>query len=178
VPRFTVCVKSCYKNTTDILAILLGIFCLVSFLQRLFDVGLVPLVRDFIDYYRTIAYFFFDMPARMLGFHFPDALMDMWTLSFIGAAAYIKTPNIENARLFHLYPAFTRPRYWKLMLFCILGLSGLGLAVLFGAFSPITYVDAFHEQPLDLSKRSGINIIWIICGAIVFFLLNAFGPTV
>lgn len=138
----------------------------------------MAIAREVIDYYRTIAYFLFGLPAQMFGFQFPGALMDMWTLSFIGAAAYAKTPNIENARFFRRYPAVTDVRYWKFWLLWIFGLSGIGLAVLFGAISPITYVDEFHEEPLDLSKRAGINVLYIIGGAIAFFILNAFGPTV
>jgi len=164
------------KKTIRTLGILLGIFSLVSFVQRLFDIGVMAIAREIIDYYRTIAYFFIGLPARMIGFHFPGALMDMWTLSFIGAAAYAKTPKIENARFFRRHPAVTEVRYWKFWLLLIFGLSGIGLAVLFGAISPITYVDEFHEEPLDLSKRAGTNVLYIIGGAIAFFILNAFGP--
>jgi hypothetical protein len=166
------------KKTIRTLSILLGIFSLVIFVQRLFDIGVMAIAREILDYYRTIAYFIIGLPARMIGFHFPGALMDMWTLSFIGAAAYAKTPNIENARFFQRHPAVTEVRYWKCWLLLIFGLSGIGLAVLFGAISPITYVDEFHEAPLDLSKRAGINVLYIIGGAIAFFILNAFGPAV
>ena len=161
-----------------VLGILLGIFSLVSFVQRLFDIGMMAIAREIINYYRTIAYFFIGLPARIFGFHFPDALMDLWTLSFMGATAYAKTPNIENARFFRRYPAVTKVRYWKAWLLMIFGLSGIGLAVLFGAISPITYIDEFHEEPLDLSKRAAINVLYIIGGAIAFFILNAFGPAV
>jgi hypothetical protein len=166
------------KKVIRTLSILLGIFSLVSFVQRLFDIGLVAMAGQIIDYYRIIAYFFIGLPGRMIGFHFPSSLMDMWTLSFIGAAAYAKTPNIENARFFRRHPSLTKVRYWKFWLLGIFGLSGIGLAALVGAISPFTYVDGFHEDPLDLSKRAGINVLYIIGGAIAFFIINAFGPTV
>jgi hypothetical protein len=94
----------------------------------------------------------------------------------MGATAYAKTPNIENSRFFQRYSVITKVRYWKVWLLMIFGLSGIGIAVLFGAISPITYIDKFHEEPLDLSKRAAINVLYIIGGAIAFFIFNAFGP--
>ncbi|NWF91792.1 MAG: hypothetical protein HXY46_02660 [Syntrophaceae bacterium] len=166
------------KKTIQILSILIGIISLVSFIQRLFDIGVITICKELIDYYRTIAYFFFNLPLRVFGLHFPKWLMDIWTLSLVGAASYVKTPNIENARFFRLYPVLIKGRYWKLWFLLSLGLSGIGLAFLFVTFWPMTYVDEFHEEPLDLSKRAGMNIFYIIGGAIAFFILNAFGPTI
>jgi hypothetical protein len=162
------------KKTIRILGILFGIFSLVSFTQHLFDIGLMAIASEMIEYYRTVAYFFLGMPARIFGSHFPSALMDMWALSFIGATAYAKTPNIENSRFFRRYPALTRTKYWKFWLCGIFGLSGIGLGVLFWTASPFTYVDEFHEEPLDLSKGAAVNALYIIGGSIVFFILNAF----
>ena len=166
------------KKTIRILGIIAGTFSLVSFVQHLFNIGVMALSQEIIDYYRTIAYFFIGLPTRIVGFQFPGALMDMWTLSFIGAAAYVKTPNIENCRFFRNYPAITRLQYWKCWLLLIFGLSGIGLTVVFWAFSPFTHVDEFHEEPLDLSKNASINVFGIIGGAITFFIFNAFGPTI
>lgn len=166
------------KKTIHALGIILGIFSVVSFFQRVFDVGIFKIAHEMIEYYRTVAYFFFDMPARLFGLHFPAVLMDIWTLSFVGAGAYSKTANIERARFFRRFLKLTKPRYWKAMLFVIWGFSGVGLWVLLAAVSPSTYVDAFHEEPLDLSKGAAVNAFYIFGGALVFFVLNAFAPSV
>lgn len=165
------------KETIQTLGIILGIISLVSFVQHVLDVGIFSIALEIIEYYRTVAYFFFDMPARLFGFHFPSVLMDMWTLSFIGATAYSRTPNIEKSKFFRRYPRLTRPKYWKSVLLVIGGVSGLGVFVLLAAISPITYVDEFHEEPLDLSKGAAANALYIFGGALLFFVLNAFAPS-
>jgi hypothetical protein len=53
----------------------------------------------------------------------------------------------------------------------------MGLFVLLGAVTPSTYVDEFHEEPLDLWKGAARNALYIFGGALVFFMLNALAPS-
>ncbi len=115
------------KNTIKILGIFFGVFSIVSFTQRIFDVSLFSIAKEIIAYYRIVAYFFFNLPARLLGFSFPNSLIDIWTLSFIGATAYFKTLNIHNSKFFHYYHNLTETKYWKAIFVLIWGFSGIGI---------------------------------------------------
>jgi hypothetical protein len=130
-----------------------------------------------IQYYRAVAYFFFDLPARFWDLHFPSSSKDFWILSFIGASAYARTPNIEASRFFRRYPKLIVWRYWRVLAVVVGGFSGIGIAVLLAAASPMTYADDFHEYPLDLTKGAAVNALYIFGGALVFFVLNAFTPS-
>ena len=160
------------------LGIIIAAFSVISFCQAFFDVGLSVIAQEMIGYYRTVTYFFLDFPARLFGVHFPAPLMDIWTLSFVGAGAYVRTPNIETCRFFRRNPNLTAWKYWKFPFGFFMGISGWGLLVLLAAISPTTYADALHEEPLDLSKGAALNVLYVIAAAITFFILNAYGPSV
>lgn len=166
------------RDTLGALTVLVGVISVVSFGQRVFDVGLVAISKDVIEYYREIVRFLFAMPMGFLGITVPPALTDAWALSFVGASAYARTPRIEKSRLFRKYPRLTRFKYWKSVLLVLFGLSGVGLLVLLGAITPSTYVDEFQEEPLNLSKGAARNALYIFGGALAFFVLNAFAPSV
>ncbi|MDX8391681.1 MAG: hypothetical protein R8K53_03830 [Mariprofundaceae bacterium] len=92
------------KETIRVLTILVGIISVVSFAQRLLDVGMIAVVKDVIGYYREIANLVFATPMGLLGIKVPPALTDAWALSFVGASAYVRAPNIEESRFFRRYP--------------------------------------------------------------------------
>lgn len=165
------------SETTRVLTILVGVISVVSFAQRLFDIGVVATARDAIEYYRAIAHLIFSAPMELLGIRVPPAVTDVWALSFVGASAYARTPKIEQSRFFRRHPGLTGRKYWKVWLLFLFGITGIGLFVLLGAISPITYVDEYHEEPLDLSKGAARNALYVFGGALVFFVLNAFAPS-
>lgn len=164
------------KETIEVLTIIVGMISIVSFVQRLFDVGIFAVAKNVIEYYRAIAYLVFAAPLEPLGIKVPHALTDAWALSFVGASAYARTPKIEESRFFRSYPGLTNKKYWKVWLLFLFGVSGLGLWVLLSAITPSTYVDEFHEEPLDLSKVAARNTLYIFGGALFFFILNALAP--
>ena len=159
-----------------VLALIVGAMSVVSFTLRIIDVGLLPVAQNLVEYYREIAHFVFAKPLELLGIIIPKYLQDAWALSFVGAAAYVRTPNIEKSRFFRSRPSITNSPRWKLYLFIVLGVTGLGLFVLFGAAYPTTYIDEMHEEPLDLSKGAALNAIYIFGLALLFFAINAFAP--
>lgn len=165
------------EETIRVLSLLVAMISVISFAQRLFDVGMIAVAKDVIGYYREIANLVFAVPMELLGIKVPPALTDVWTLSFVGASAYVRTPKIEDSRFFRMYPWLTHRKYWKVWFLFLFGASGIGLFVLLGAVTPSTYVDEFHEEPLDLSKGAARNALYIFVGALVFFVLNALGPS-
>ena len=42
------------KKTLKILSLIVATISAISFIQKVFDVGLIPIVNDFISYYRII----------------------------------------------------------------------------------------------------------------------------
>jgi hypothetical protein len=162
--------------TIRVLGILVGTLSVVSLAQRLFDVGLVAAFSDAIGFYRAISECFLGAPVRLLGLSPPQVLIDVWALSFIGAAAYARTPGIEKSRALGSLKLDPQSVPWKIVVLLAFGFSGVGIAVLMSAISPLTYVDSFHEEPKDLMKGAGKNLAWICVGVMLFFALNAYGP--
>ncbi len=159
-----------------VLALIVGAMSVVSFTLRIIDVGLLPVAQNLVDYYREIAHFVFAKPLELFGISIPKFLSDAWALSFVGAAAYVRTANIENSRIFRSCPRLRNSPRWKPYLFVVLGVTGLGLFVLLGAASPTTYIDEMHDEPLDLSKGAAMNALYIFGLALLFFVINAFAP--
>ena len=159
-----------------VLALLVGAMSVVSFALRIIDVGLLPVAQSLVDYYREISHFVFAKPLELFVIFIPNYLPDAWALSFVGAAAYVRTPNIEHSRFFRSSPNLTNSPRWKIYLLIVLGVTGLGLFVLLGAASPTTYIDEMHEEPLDLSKGAALNAVYIFGLALLFFAINAFAP--
>jgi len=159
-----------------VLALIVGAMSVVSFTLRIIDFGLLPVAQNLVDYYREISHFVFAKPFEFFGRSIPKYLPDAWALSFVGAAAYVSTPNIENSRFFRSRHRLTNTPQWKLYLFVVFGVTGLGLFVLLGAASPTTYIDEMHNEPLNLSKGAARNALYIIGLALLFFVINAFAP--
>jgi hypothetical protein len=165
------------KATLRVLGIVIGTLSMVSFLQAFAKLGLIPVLEELITYYRTIAWLLFALPVSLLGVHPPQALLDIWALSFVGAGAYVLTEGIEKSRAFRSFELDSLPSAWKVGLLIVFGFSGLGIAIILGAIHPFTYVDEFHEEPLDLMKGAAKNILWVCAGLLVFFALNAYAPS-
>lgn len=166
------------KETIRVLTILVGVISIVSFAQRLFDIGVVAIAKDIIEYYRVIAHSILAAPMELLGIKVYPSITDAWALSFIGASAYARTPKIEQSRFFSRHPWLIVWKYWKVWLLFLFGITGIGIFVLIGTLSPITYVDEYHKKSLDLYKGAARNTLYIFGGALVFFVLNAFAPSV
>lgn len=146
--------------------------------QHLFNFGVSGVFNDIISYYRHITYQLFYFIGQLISISFPPKLMDLWTISFIGAGAYVRTPNIEFNRLLRNSDIRCFPKYWKFLLFLTMGFSFIGLFLLLSALQPQTYIDQMHEEPQNLMRGMLKNMLIIILSAIVFFALNAYAPSI
>lgn len=162
--------------TLRVLGMLLAALSVVSFVQSVLDVGVLSALQPIVSYYRTIAHAVFGVPAALMGLALPQSLVDFWTVSFVGAGAYVRTEGIERCRAFRDLSLDPQAFGWKLAVFLVFGLSGLGIFVAVAAIWPLTYVDAFHEEPMDLMKGAIANVFLVCVAASLFFVLNAFFP--
>ncbi len=160
--------------TIRILSILAGTMSVISAVQSLFDIGLLPSLEAIVEFYRGLAASFFGIPAALFGLKLPQPMVDFWTVSFIGAGAYVRTPGIERCRAFRRLPLDPQSVWWKVVVFLIFGLSGLGVAMVLSSVSPFTYVDGFYEEPMDLMRGTAKNVFLVCAGAIAFFAANAY----
>lgn len=163
--------------TFRVLSIILGAFSVVSFIQNLFNVGVYEMALTFINFYRQVTHFIFAAPFEVFDLIIPNFLIDLWALSFVGATAYVQTKGIDKSRFYRRHPEMLLSSYWKIKLWFLWGFSGLGLWVLLSSISPITYMDHMHEEPLDIAKNAAKNVFFIFIATVVFFIFNAFGPT-
>ena len=111
-----------------------------------------------------------------MGLELPQPLVDFWTVSFLGAGAYVRTDGIERCRALRSYKLDPQSTLWTVGLFIAFGFSGLGLGIVLSAVHPLIYVDDFQEEPLDLMKGAALNVLLVGVGAITFFIVKAFAP--
>ena len=162
--------KPYIKALTSILTIL----SLASLISNFLEIGLNGVIADVVKYYRAVSYEIFSLKGHI---EVNRALVDLWTISFIGAAAYAKSPNINDSRLISRLNLSAFGSYHRIAVFVIFGLSLLGITVIYFALNPITYVDDVHEQPLDLFKDSAKNLGVISFALLIFFAFNAYAPS-
>lgn len=86
-----------------ILTLLTASMSVISLVQNILNVGLGTLASSYVGYYRKISHFVFGLPAEFFNIHLPTALIYFWTLSFICAGAYVRTRDLEKARVFRSY---------------------------------------------------------------------------
>lgn len=164
------------KATLTVLGVIFGTVSLVSFAQHMFNVGLVPVLEEFITFYRgMVAYVLWPL-TTLIGFMPPQSIIDFWMLSFLGASAYFWTPHIEQCRALRGWNLNPRALWWRVGLLLIFGFSGAGLGFVYSAVYPLTYMDSLHEEPQDLMKGAAMKVLLICAGAILFFVLNAYMP--
>lgn len=163
-----------FRTTIRVLSILVGTLSVISAVQSLLDIGLLPSLEAIVTFYRGLAASVFGLPAALFGFKLPQPIVDFWAVSFIGAGAYVRTPGIERCRAFRTLPLDPHSIWWKVIVFLVFGFSGLGIAMVLNAVSPFTYVDGFYEEPMDLGRGTAKNILLVCAGAIAFFAANAY----
>lgn len=155
------------------LALFVSLLSLVSLFQQFFTVGLSGVFSSVLEYYRLVVSGIF----KVFNIDVPQTLLDLWTISFITSAAYLRTENIENSRLLHKIDVTSLYKHWKIIYFFILGFFFIGLAILFSMLTPQTYVDEMNESPNDLIKGAVSNLVLVVSALILFFALNAYAPS-
>lgn len=165
------------KDTLRYLSIVLSVLSVSSLIQHVGNVGISPILHDFISYYRHVAYEVFGLMSRLFSIELPPTLIDVWMLSFIGAGAYILTPNIEQSRLLRYHDTGKFPPYWKFIYFLLMGFTLVGLSIVFSALQRQIYVDDEYGESYELSRRALINVLVTFVGVVVFFVLNAYAPS-
>ena len=166
------------SNVIRILSIIFAFLSLISLIQSIIDIGLVSIFSDLIAYYRNASQQVFKIFEILFTINIPQTLKDLWLLSFIGSGAYIRTSNIENSRLLRNFELSSENKYWKLVLFLTMGISFIGVIIIFSIFNPLTYTDSMSEEPQDLMRGAAKYCFIVVIGTCVFFVLNAYAPSV
>jgi hypothetical protein len=151
---------------------------LISLLQHITNAGLISVFSDLLAYYRNASQQIFSVFEFLFSIDIPQTIKDLWLLSFIGAGAYIKTPDIENSRLLRNIEISQMNKFWKPLLFLLLGSSFIGVAILLSALNPSIYTVSMTEEPQVLMRGAAKNSFIVVLGACVFFLLNTYAPSV
>jgi hypothetical protein len=166
------------RKVLRVLSLVFASISLISLLQHVTDVGLVSVFLDLVTYYRNASQQLFSVFEIIFSINIPQAIKDLWLLSFIGAGAYIKTPGIENSRLLRNFEISQENKYWKPIFFLSMGSSFIGAGILLSAFMPLTYTDSMSEEPQFLMRGAAKNNFIVVIGACTFFALNAYAPSV
>ena len=158
------------KILFKILSIIVGALSLISLTVHYFDIGLNSLYYDIVEYYRNIA-------IKIYGFipvDIPMKIVDLLNLSAIGAFAYVRTPNIQYSRLMRMFDERTLFKYWKVVLFVFMWLTCIGILIVYSSILPVTYLD----ESQDLMRGAVKNMLLSIIILMLFFVLNAFSPSI
>lgn len=145
-------------------------------MQSLFNIGILETSLIFLSFYRQVAHFIFAAPFELIGVVIPSLVVDFWTLSFVGATAYVQSKDIDKSRYYRQRSEKDLSLYWKIKIWFFFGISGLGLWVFLSSISPITYMNHMHDEPLDIAQNAAKNLFLICIATVVFFIINAFGP--
>ena len=165
--------KNWKKNADHIykhLAIFISVLSLASLIQNIFYTGLKSVFFEIISYYRFIPVSIF----QIMNLNVSKILMDLWVLSFIGAGAYVRTPNIECSRFLRCFNTKRFIKHWRSLYFLILGISLVGCGILLTMLSPFSYIDSMNDEPSTLLKGAVKNVILIIFVLLWFFAINAY----
>lgn len=162
------------KPYLNSLTYILATLSLASLISNLAEIGLTGIMADIVKYYRVVSYDIFTLNGLI---EVNRTIVDLWTISFIGAAAYAKSPNIRNSRLISSLKLNSFGNVHRIVVFVTFGLTMLGIAVVYYALNPFTYVDDMHERPLDLFKDSSNNLVIIGSALAVVFAYNAYAPS-
>lgn len=166
------------SKVLSILSIVFACLSLISLLQHAIDVGLISIFSELVAYYRSASQQLFSAFEYLFSINIPQTIKDLWLLSFIGAGAYLKTPNIENSHLLRNFKISQENKIWKPLLFILMGFSFIGVGILLSAFTPSTYTDSMSEEPQVLMRGAIKNSFIVVLGACAFFVLNAYAPSV
>lgn len=159
------------RDAYSVLGWAIASISLISFIQRLFSVGLGAITSSFVDYYRRIAHAVFAVLPELFGIYLPATLVDFWALSFICAGAYARSRNIEFARGFQFLKLERRSKALRIFVFLIFGFTGISLFVPLSVLSINTYVDG------DITRDALKNLAVIFVVVVLFYVLNAFSPS-
>ena len=78
------------SNAYAIIGGLVSAGSLISLVQKLFSVGLSPVLYEFVAYYRRVAYFFVDWMTFWLPFQVPGWYKDAYIISVVCCATYMR----------------------------------------------------------------------------------------
>ena len=70
------------NQITKILTIIVGSLSLISFITKIFDIGLIASLNLYVIYYQNIMYPIIGFPFDIFNMTIPLILYDFWTLSF------------------------------------------------------------------------------------------------
>lgn len=158
-------------HTYAIFGWIIASMSLISFTQRLFNIGFGNIASSFVSYYHKLAHAMLGAPAELFGINLPSSLIDFWALSFVCAGAYARAKNIEDARAFRHFQLKRPSIKLRATVFLISGFTGLSLFIPLSAASVHTYMDG------DITRNALKNLLIILTIALGFFILNAFSPS-
>jgi hypothetical protein len=152
------------------LGVITGSLSLISFTQKVFDIGLAGTFAAFVEYYRAVFYPLlqpiYAALAFILPFDLPDWYKDAYLLSVILFAPLMRTVTMQQARegdgIFTVTAASVS---------LTLGAS----LVLLGLYIPFLVIKAFVEDDDDdqgTYRKISVSLLCILAAAILFFALN------
>lgn len=143
-------------------------FALVSLTQKAFDIGLVPVMQDILDFYRGLVHPIMDWLLGWVRFFFPhwnipEELKDWYALSFIGAAAMTRGILWTNE---------DAPLRWKIFQVgwgMFFSLTGVGLLAFLLAIS----TKGARDEWKDAYRNIRIAVFLALAETAAFFAINS-----
>ena len=164
-------------------------FSLFSLSQSILSFGVGPILSDLLTYYRTLGAWVIGSVGALFGWTFPVWLIDLWILSGLASAAFVRAASGQWADEKRRKAAGEPERStlnkslvdvfrWLLFTVTFIGLINLILSifpVLFGFFGRSGLGNDNSDR---IFRRQFFHFLIIIAGLGAFFAMNAYGPAV
>lgn len=166
-------------RTFQILGILVGAASLVSLTQKAFEIGLAPILGDFVSYYRAISDFVFATLPGLWGWEVPQWLSDIWAISFVGTATIRRAQEKYYRNAVRVVPETFWDKFQNTVATLISGIFLIGLLPLIAAVLAIAlpsgraFFSGIKATPSDIWKE----VMTMLTLAALFFCVNAFAPS-
>lgn len=180
--------KQVFSKVQTILGLLCATSSLISLTSRVLHVGLAPIFRDYIAYYRSIVTSLVQPLVDLISIPPPAFYYDLWPLSFIGAAShYWAFSHQKNMKIANtVWGAFFFSRAGKPVVILLVGLTMTGIFAIIAALVVSVLAVFIPEEQRDqeflLQSGTMHRLLTYCClvafGTILFFLLNAYAPGV
>lgn len=164
-------------------------FSLFSLSQSVLSFGVGPILSDFLTYYRTLGAWVFGSVGALFGWTFPVWLIDLWILSGLASAAFVRAASGQWAdekrrkaagepELSRLNKSLVDCFRWLVFTVTFVGLINLMLSIFPVIFGFFGRSGLGNEKSDRIFRKQFFHFLIIIAGLGVFFAVNAYGPAV
>lgn len=151
---------------------------LICLLQKIFGVGLAPVLAESVASFQEIVRFFTEpimtVLSRIVPFSVPEWYCDLWVISFVLTSLNLQGALIRITSEGKAWLVAARTFLYIFFCVCILGLAALNAFVLLGLAMPFLALrDLRNKSEAATAKTCLMSVVLAVLMAVAFFALNS-----